>query len=549
MVPSRGPRRRRRRGTTPAYAARRRRQLRAPAGRRLAARPRRHSRLTPGRGRNGPAGGPVGEWSGRYLPWAASTGRAAGRAEEPDDRDGSVRRTPLRADRAERRSPSCPWCRASCASTRATPGSRPRSWAASTCSWRRRPPTSSTARSPATSSGSFDVICERMPAGIQITVHDEGLPYDPSLTPGVRPRRRPREPDRRRPRQLPHAADRRRGRVPQPRQPRQGDGDRQVPAGRHRHRRAAGRGGAARGARARAGRRARRRSRSARCARSRRSRCAAASTTRTATPTSTSTCTTRTASSRSTRAATWSRRWPARPTARSPGTRRSSSPRTRTRSPTSPSWPPRPSSAGSRSPGASGEYLDAEALARGLHGLFIEEVTVHTFTQKFCHRLGFVDTGFLLAYSPATMAFKGIAEETGARRSVILGFKYLVRPQVTRVYAPRRHRETIAAHLRAARRQGRVRGAVARGAPGRAAALREREPQARGGDGAHPHLRPRPAAAHPQRGAAAAARQRRRRQRVPRPQHAGHRPGGHRPRGGRASCSPASCPAAARATG
>jgi serine/threonine-protein kinase RsbW len=91
-----------------------------------------------------------------------------------------------------------------------------------------------------------------------------------------------------------------------------------------------------------------------------------------------------------------------------------------------------------------GEHLDTEALARGLHGLFIEEVTVHTFTQKFCHRLGFVDTGFLLAYSPATMAFSGIAEEVGARRSVILGFKYLTRPAVTRVHAPKRHRETIA---------------------------------------------------------------------------------------------------------
>ena len=92
-----------------------------------------------------------------------------------------------------------------------------------------------------------------------------------------------------------------------------------------------------------------------------------------------------------------------------------------------------------------GEYLGDEALDRGLHGLFIEEVTVHTFTQKFCHRLGFVDTGFLLAYSPATMAFEGIAGEASARRSVILGFKYLTQPMVTRVYAPRRHREAIAA--------------------------------------------------------------------------------------------------------
>ena len=91
-----------------------------------------------------------------------------------------------------------------------------------------------------------------------------------------------------------------------------------------------------------------------------------------------------------------------------------------------------------------GEYLDDEALARGLHGLFIEEVTVHTFTQKFCHRLGFVDSGFLLAYSPATMAFKGINEAAGARRSVILGFKYLSRPPAMKVHAPKRHREVIA---------------------------------------------------------------------------------------------------------
>lgn len=91
-----------------------------------------------------------------------------------------------------------------------------------------------------------------------------------------------------------------------------------------------------------------------------------------------------------------------------------------------------------------GEYLAGEALARGLVGLFIEEVTVHTFTQRFCHRLGFEDCGFLLAYSPATMAFTGIAEEVGARRSVIVGFKCLKAPIVTPLFAPARHREMIA---------------------------------------------------------------------------------------------------------
>lgn len=91
-----------------------------------------------------------------------------------------------------------------------------------------------------------------------------------------------------------------------------------------------------------------------------------------------------------------------------------------------------------------GEYLSQEALDRGLAGMFIEEVTVHTYTQQFCHRLGFRDSAFLLAYSPATMAFTGIAEEASARRSVIVGFKYLKTPSAAAAYAPARHRDMIA---------------------------------------------------------------------------------------------------------
>lgn len=91
-----------------------------------------------------------------------------------------------------------------------------------------------------------------------------------------------------------------------------------------------------------------------------------------------------------------------------------------------------------------GEYLTAEAQRRGLHGLFIEEVTVHTYTQKFCHRLGFSDCGFLLAYSPATMAFSGIADESELRRSVILGYRYLQPRPAAPLYAPPHHRDVIA---------------------------------------------------------------------------------------------------------
>jgi len=91
-----------------------------------------------------------------------------------------------------------------------------------------------------------------------------------------------------------------------------------------------------------------------------------------------------------------------------------------------------------------GLWLEDEARARGLHGLFIEEVTVHTYTQRFCHRMGFTDTGFLLAYSPATTKFEGIAAASEARRSVIVGFKYLDPPQPATIHAPRRHRDVIA---------------------------------------------------------------------------------------------------------
>jgi serine/threonine-protein kinase RsbW len=89
-----------------------------------------------------------------------------------------------------------------------------------------------------------------------------------------------------------------------------------------------------------------------------------------------------------------------------------------------------------------GKFLDGEALARGLAGLFIEEVTVHTFTQRFCHKIGFIDCGFLLAYSPVT-TFRGIDEDRRARGSVIIGFKYLSPPVPLRLYAPARQREVI----------------------------------------------------------------------------------------------------------
>jgi len=91
-----------------------------------------------------------------------------------------------------------------------------------------------------------------------------------------------------------------------------------------------------------------------------------------------------------------------------------------------------------------GEYLDQEARERGLAGIYVDQVTAHTFTQKFCHRLGFTDCGFLLAYSPATTSYKGINEKLDGRGSLVLGYKYLCPPAETPLYAPLCHRPMIA---------------------------------------------------------------------------------------------------------
>ncbi|NQV32683.1 MAG: GNAT family N-acetyltransferase [Phycisphaeraceae bacterium] len=90
-----------------------------------------------------------------------------------------------------------------------------------------------------------------------------------------------------------------------------------------------------------------------------------------------------------------------------------------------------------------GEFLDAEARGMGLKGVHVKEVTVHPYTQKFCEKLGYKDCGFLLAHSPKTLSFKGIADELAQRNSDILGFRYLQPPEQRTVYAPGRHVDVI----------------------------------------------------------------------------------------------------------
>jgi anti-sigma regulatory factor (Ser/Thr protein kinase)/GNAT superfamily N-acetyltransferase len=90
-----------------------------------------------------------------------------------------------------------------------------------------------------------------------------------------------------------------------------------------------------------------------------------------------------------------------------------------------------------------GEFLELEARKDGLRGLQVKEVTAHPYTQKFCMKLGYKDCGLLLAHSPKTLSFKGIADTLKQRNSDVLGFKYLENPKSRKIYPPENHREMI----------------------------------------------------------------------------------------------------------
>lgn len=90
-----------------------------------------------------------------------------------------------------------------------------------------------------------------------------------------------------------------------------------------------------------------------------------------------------------------------------------------------------------------GNALEADARDRGLDGLQVKQVTAHPFTQKFSAKLGFRDCGLLLAHSPKSLSFKGIADQLQQRNSDVIGFKFLSPPSDRRVHAPARHRDMI----------------------------------------------------------------------------------------------------------
>ncbi len=90
------------------------------------------------------------------------------------------------------------------------------------------------------------------------------------------------------------------------------------------------------------------------------------------------------------------------------------------------------------------EFLIIEAKSRGLTGLYVHAVTSHAFSQRVAMRLDFTACAILLGYVPASLTFRGIREELAQRETFLVQYKYLENPGPLKLYAPSKHQDFIA---------------------------------------------------------------------------------------------------------
>ena len=89
------------------------------------------------------------------------------------------------------------------------------------------------------------------------------------------------------------------------------------------------------------------------------------------------------------------------------------------------------------------EALFRTPTQRPLEGIYAYAVANHVFTQKAMARFGINDCALLLATSPASWKFKGIPGDPDQRISVVLSFKYTAPPAKVTVFAPPHHAAMI----------------------------------------------------------------------------------------------------------
>ncbi len=90
------------------------------------------------------------------------------------------------------------------------------------------------------------------------------------------------------------------------------------------------------------------------------------------------------------------------------------------------------------------DYLFQVPKKRELRGIYAYAVTNHIFTQKSMIKFQINDCGLLLATSPASWKFKGISEGASQRISVALGFRYMMPPVPYNLFVPEHHKEMVA---------------------------------------------------------------------------------------------------------
>jgi GNAT superfamily N-acetyltransferase/anti-sigma regulatory factor (Ser/Thr protein kinase) len=89
------------------------------------------------------------------------------------------------------------------------------------------------------------------------------------------------------------------------------------------------------------------------------------------------------------------------------------------------------------------DYIIRESKTRGLLGVFVQAVTVHTYSQRVALRLGLKECAIILGYFRKTETFKGIAEELSQRVGVVIGFMSLTQPDKLAIYPPPSHETMI----------------------------------------------------------------------------------------------------------
>jgi hypothetical protein len=90
------------------------------------------------------------------------------------------------------------------------------------------------------------------------------------------------------------------------------------------------------------------------------------------------------------------------------------------------------------------ERLSEEAPKRGLHGIYAEPLTIHTFSQRNDERAGMPVCAVLLGANPESFRPKDIACPTaGQRQSYLRTFRFVRQPAARTVQAPEPYREIL----------------------------------------------------------------------------------------------------------